>query len=171
MQTEKTEVDEILIQRLKDLIKYHKGRVVSHSTMVTTYTDMLSKLLGTDEVVEPILSNQAQHKKLIPNKTKRRKTSASNYTLKAVVMEYISENETPLSANALREKYNTIVGKEIKVSNFSPRIAELTKNGDIAKVVIEGNPIKSKFLYALPEWLDNNGVLKEEFMIKVKAGL
>jgi hypothetical protein len=96
------------------------------------------------------------------------KTTINNL-LKDTIVSYLTEKQTLLSASSLREKYEEVTGKTIKVANFSPRIAELTRKKLIVLHKIEGNPIATKFMYALPTW-HVDGILKQEYLEKAKAG-
>jgi len=166
------EADKIVVDRLKELIQQHEVIALENTEIATNYKKALSQLLGNTfvsmpiETIKTVTKPKASPKKKIKVKSKTR--VSGNNTLKDIATNYIDEMDCPLSANSLREKYNAINGKEISIPNFSPRIAELTSKGFLTKCVIEGNPIKSKFMYAIPRMIEN-GVLKPEYLEKAKA--
>jgi len=169
------EADKILVDRLNELIRQHEVIIEENTAIVTTYKTTLSQLLGLptikrDVIVTTPIIPQLKHNVAVKRKsTKRKANSGINNQLEGIAITEIVNLDRPLSADELRLKYNSVKGTDINTVNFSPRISDLAKRGKIIKCVIEGNPIKSKFLYAVPSMM-NGEQLKPEYLLKVKAG-
>jgi len=170
-------IKEEITQRYQMIINYHKSIIKEHTEEVAKWEKGLKLVLANDKAlttIDNVFNGNSEPKAIkhkitkVKSKTKRKGKPIAN-TLEELAKAYIKELNKPASADALRIKYNTTKGSEISTANFSPRVSELAKKGTLIKCVVEGNPIKSKFLYALPYMMEN-GKLKTEYLLKVKAG-
>jgi hypothetical protein len=88
-------------------------------------------------------------------------------TLRTILKDILTNGQTPLSSNPLREKYNEIAGKNLDKVGFSPRLSNVAKT-DFKIYEVPGLPVDSRYVYCLPEWFDGDE-LKQEYKDKIRA--
>ncbi|MGY4539274.1 hypothetical protein ACVW0P_003708 [Mucilaginibacter sp. UYNi724] len=159
----------------KDLIQLYQTKLAEVEPLAVTYTKLVTLYkkhiseLSVNEITSPsIIKEKGDVAKPIYIKKAKSKIANSNQLLNLVI-SILNKDKIPYSAEHFRIEYNKVTYKEITVTNFSPRISQLKKRGIVKIAIIEGAPIKEKFLYGLPEWF-NGESLKPEYIEKIKAG-
>jgi len=159
------EPDKILVGRFKELI-------VEHEEIANKYRHMLAKELGNTvadtinlDITKTVNKQQTNKKPVLSKKHTAKKLAKE----KAIVIAYCARINTMPTANQLRDEINAKTGKTITQNSFYAMLTELKKD-TVTIHTIDGNPIASKFLYALKDWHNVDGTLKEEYLLKAKAG-
>ena len=157
-----TTVNEQIIKLLKEEIVKEETLAKQHLEIAAKYKNSLRELLG-DAMVDDVIANSSiEHKRLNDDYV----GNTSRMSFKDIIKSILTEAQSPLTANQLRETYNSKANKSVSKGGFSPSLSEAAKSV-ITKYIVEGNPIDTKYVYGLPEWFEN-GELKEDYLNKIK---
>jgi hypothetical protein len=170
------DVDKGLVSKVSELITTHEASIADTVLLINLYKKTYKDLTGKDYVsqgtVNPLVHKTVVKPPAIKGKKKTTHKVSGNNLLKNTVDKFLGDIDTLVPANKLRVEYNKVSGNNITVTNFSPRLAELKKNGFIGLYINKGADIENKFIYGLPRMFEDikGGVLKPEYLEKVKAG-
>lgn len=156
-----TTVNEQIIKLLKEGIVKEETLAKEHLELAAKYKSSLRELLG-DVMLDNVIANSNEEDKHLDDNT----GSISRMSFKEIIKSILKEEQSPLTANQLRETYNRKANKSVSKGGFSPSLSEAAKSV-ITKYVVEGNPIDTKYVYGLPEWFEEEE-LKEEYLNKIK---
>lgn len=157
-----TTVNEQIIKLLKEGIVKEETLAKEHLELAAKYKSSLRELLG-DVMLEDVKSNLSEENKRIRDDYT---SNISKMSFKEILKSILKEKQSPLTANQLRETYNSKAKKSVSKGGFSPSLSEAAKSV-LTKYIVEGNPIDTKYVYGLPEWFEE-GELKEEYLDKIR---
>jgi len=151
-------------EKLESLLKEEKAKYEALYEAETQWIrDLLENLPknGINASVSSADSNLSKKQKL--------KKDEKKDTFMTKVAQILQEANEPLTVTEMIPKMNKISAKQYDYAKFSGTLSAQykSKRSPINQEKISDFPISYRYLYALKDWYDEAGKLKDEFYLKI----
>lgn len=139
----------INVSSIKQKIDYH----INEARKLQEALNLLLSI-GADTLI---------YKKVEPNSTA---VSQLTGTFKEIIKNILIAQNEPMLAKKCWEIINNQTNKNLAYNAFSAQLSALVKSGVIKKLIIEQNPIESRYYYGLPEWFqEGTNLIKDQYAV------